>query len=292
MASPMCFALASETSDLPYGRVARIARAVELQIADHVGPVWGVEATVTPYRRIDDAPDHACPVLVSDRFDFPSHGVHLDFGMRPLALIKPGDDVSVAISHEILEILVDSNGERTVAAPSVKPGQGPVEYLVEICDPPEHESYEHDGVDVSDFCTPYYYEALPRPGVAYSHTRAITRPLEVLYKGYLSWRDPADGVWWQQRRFDGDDGFTRLGPLDATGTGLRPLIDHRTVRPDAQPTRLSAVARARWRRSGYWGPSGRSTRARSLREFLDALRREDGYPPPAPTTGRSRARRA
>jgi hypothetical protein len=279
VAPPIEFALASLTPGVPFPTLVTIARAVTLQIQDHVRPIWGVEGTVKPWRHIRQAPDHACPVLISDRFGFPSLGVHLNDNGRAFALIKPNSNLSANVSHEILEILVDPMGDRTVAGPSLKPGEGPVEYLVEICDPPEARSYKHDGVEVSDFCTPRYYDARAEPGVAYSYKRFITRPLEVLPEGYLTWRNPADGVWWQLRRFNGKDGFWRLGPLDAVNGSLRAAVDHNTPRctvgDPIKPGRAEHLRAILDRRPA---PRGSSELALSARELIGALERCDFYP--------------
>jgi hypothetical protein len=256
MARCLPFVLASDSRrDLE--RMRTVAGAVEAQIAQHVGPLWRVEGVVRAYRDIDvglrEMPK-ACPVLVSDKFAFPAHGVHLDYEDRqPFVLIRDDGDpdgVSTGISHEIIEVLIDPHGDRTVAGPSIKPGQGPVEYLVEACDPPERQSYRLHGVCVSDFCTPRYYDASAPPGSRFDHMGVVESPLDVLPGGYLSWRDAKSGKWWQLRRFDEDEGFADLGVMDDAGAGMRAVIDHEIrlaePRPRAVPSaRASSSKRAR-----------------------------------------------
>src|SRR5260370_42094257 len=62
-------------------------------------------------------------------------GVHCDDTGQPMALITSDLDWSVTASHEVLEMLVDPFGNRTIAGQSVSPDQGRVEYLVEVSDP-------------------------------------------------------------------------------------------------------------------------------------------------------------
>src|SRR5262249_29961617 len=64
----------------------------------------------------------------------------------------------------------------------------------------------------------------------YSFTGAITKPLEVLKGGYLSWLDLASGDWWQQLFFQDGPGFHKIGPLTAIGVSLRSQIDQQTGR--------------------------------------------------------------
>jgi hypothetical protein len=268
----MHFALASEAKGPDLATLQRIARAVERQIEHDVAPMWGTEGTVKAYRHIDHAPDDACPVLISARFTFPSIGVHQFFGGRPFALIKPGPKVSVAISHEIIEILIDPQGNRLATAPSIKPGQGDVRYLVEVCDPSEDRDYRIDGVDVSDFCTPAYYDPWA-VGRAYSHTRDVKRPLEVLPEGYLSWHEPSSDTWWQLRRFAKDTGF-RLVDGSVTGASRRVWIDqvtpHRPGEPDATASKRPFAS---WQRRRVRRRVRASEPHRALRTTVDELQR-------------------
>ena len=74
-----------------------------------------------------------------------------------IAVVQYGDDWSLFASHELMEMLVDRRGDRTDSGPSLRRGQGRVDYLVEVCDPCQRSTYTIDGVLVSDFVTPGYY---------------------------------------------------------------------------------------------------------------------------------------
>jgi hypothetical protein len=126
-------------------------------------------------------------------------------------LINYSNRWSLTASHEALEMIVDSFGNRLWVAPSIKNDQGLVEYLVEVCDPSEAVgcSYLINGIVVSDFYLPTFFDPVPGKHVRYSFTDAISAPLEVLQGGYLSWRDPATNHWWQRRW------FTTPKPVDA-----------------------------------------------------------------------------
>jgi hypothetical protein len=144
-------------------------------------------------------------------------GIHLDNNFTPYALIKFSNRWTLTASHEALEMLVDPFGNRFQTGDSINPDQGVVEYLVEVCDPSEAAefSYRINGVVVSDFYLPSFYEPVTAPGVRYSFTGAITKPLQVVKGGYLSWREPVSNNWWQQTWFDGGPTptFRNLGPL-------------------------------------------------------------------------------
>lgn len=203
-------ALVSKTAEIGAKELARVAAALNTQLARDFRPAWDVDAAITAARGV---PPDAWPLIVTD--DAPAAGVHLDDHGRPTALVDYADDWTTAASHELLEMCVDPYGDRLVTARAVKPGQGRVEYLVEVCDPCEAVAYEIDGIAVSDFYTPRFFDPAPRAGVRYSQTGAITRPRQVLRGGYLSWRVPSTGEWWQQLWLDGPRPvFRNLGVLE------------------------------------------------------------------------------
>jgi hypothetical protein len=81
------------------------------------------------------------------------HGVHLWYG-RPYALVWTGSGTVEAwsrdFSHEVLEMLVDPDTDRSVYHDGV--GQ-----IVEVADPVEWQGYRLDDVFVSDFVLPAWF---------------------------------------------------------------------------------------------------------------------------------------
>jgi hypothetical protein len=132
----------------------------------------------------------------------------------------------VTASHEVVEMLVDPFGNRMVAGQSVKAGQGRVDFLVEVADPIGDSTYQVNGVTLSDFYTPHYFDPLQAPGVQYSFTGRIAGPRQILDGGYLTWHDPVSNEWWQQSRFvPGTARIDSLGPILKTPCGMRVTID-------------------------------------------------------------------
>jgi hypothetical protein len=107
--------------------------------------------------------------------------------------------------------------------------QGRVEFLVEVCDPSEASdfSYTVNGIVMSDFYTPNYFDPVASGGVRYSFTGAITEPRQVLKGGYLSWHDPVSNDWWQEQYFEDKPNFVNLGPLTGMES-LRAQIERHT----------------------------------------------------------------
>jgi len=193
----------------------RIARALEKQVKRDFRPLWGIDATVRFYRSLDDVPVGCWPVIIDERLrGSTDYGFHWDLSGQPLARMRydPKNAWSATASHEILEMLVDPYGERLVAAPSIDPRyrDHDVLYLAEVCDPCENVTYEVDGVTVSDFITPGYFDAKPSKRGRYSFTRRVKRPREVLVGGYISWTDPQLGRSFELDRFKPDATIKRI----------------------------------------------------------------------------------
>jgi len=106
-----------------------------------------------------------------------------------------------------------------------------VKFLVEVADPSEDAkfSYTINGIQVSDFYTPRYFDPVRASGVRYSYTGAITSPRQVLKGGYLSWYVPATKKWWQRTWFSGNKPADRtLAKLQVQNGNLRNAIDRQT----------------------------------------------------------------
>lgn len=270
-------ALISESEAVDPGALMRVAAALQKQAVRDLGPLWSVAATVDAFATLEDAPLDYWPVIIRDDIRQPgAAGVHMDDDGQPYALVTADDDVSVwslTASHETIEMLVDPFGNRLVAGDSPKPGQGRVQFLVEACDPSEdaRNAYTVNGVLVSDFYTPHFFDPVAAPGVRYSYTGAVTAPRQVLEGGYLSWQDVRTRHWWQQIWFEGDEPtFRDLGVLSGQGS-IRSQLDRLSMGDT-----MKAIAGGR-ASSGFAGLTGAAAhdpsaaRAATLRKQIDAI---------------------
>ena len=202
--------------------VAIVAAAIQKQVTRDFGPIWNVAATVSYFPTHDAVPLGYWPVFVVD--SAPAAGTHIDHAGLPIAYVEYGVSWSLAASHEVLEMLADPTGTRVIAGDS--PAGDRVEFLVEVCDPCQDAAHAYfvNGVLVSDFYTPAYFEPSFTQGSKYSFCGALRRPRDVLAGGYLTWRDPASGDWWQ---LDGAGATKNLGPIAGTA-GFRCAVDAAT----------------------------------------------------------------
>jgi len=247
----------SESDSVSLPELTRAAAAVQKQVARDFGPLWNVNATVAAFAVLEDVPTDYWSIIIKDDIQKSgAGGVHEDENGQPFALVEVTDTWSLALSHECLEMLGDPFGNRLVAGQSPKAGQGRVDFLVEVCDPCQGTAfaYQVNGITVSDFYTPHFFDPLPAANVRYSFSGAIAEPRAVLRDGYLTWHDPVSDDWFQQRFFGDAPELLNLGPLSRqTGRteSLRATVNAMTpeayehTRVKGQKARVVRAARSK-----------------------------------------------
>jgi hypothetical protein len=250
---PRFLALVSETERVSCSELARVAAALNKQATRDITQLWCVQASVDAFSNLEDIPLGYWPMIVRDDLGFPgAAGIHLDEDGQPFALIQHSNSWSFTASHEAVEMMVDPFGNRLIAGPSLKEDQGRVEYLVEVADPSGAAEYGYtvNGLLISDFYGPRFFDPVADQGVRYSFTGAIKEPRQVLRGGHISWHEPISGHWWQLVYFGAEPEFRDLGRADRAGQSIRSFIDSHTVVPeqfsgvDLENRQLRAAIRA------------------------------------------------
>jgi hypothetical protein len=215
-------ALVSLTRDVSTKSFLQAAAALQKQITRDFIPFWGLPATVDVFEDLESVPSDYHPVVLFGdtdeligRLDFAiggkyteelidnfdrdrMSGLHLNaFTRQPFALVEASDTWSVTLSHEVLEMITDPFGNRLIAAAHPIDRRERVKYLLEVCDPCQTVWYPVNGVPVSDFYTPRYFDPVGVEPGRYSFTGAIQAPQQILEGGYLSWIDPEDSGLYQ-----------------------------------------------------------------------------------------------
>jgi hypothetical protein len=267
-------ALVSETNSIDLAETTRVAAALDKQATRDFAPIWSVSASVHAFASLEEVPLGYWPMIIRDDIEFQgAAGVHLDKDGQPFALITSGADWPLTASHEMLEMLADPFGNRTIAGPSIKPGQGRVNYLVEVSDPSEASEfgYTANDVEVSDFYTPAYFDPVVATGVRYSFTGAISKPREVLKGGYLSWHEPVSDHWFQANFFGSKLAFEDIGRIDAKKGSLRSQIDALTMNRTLKVLKSKKEALTAMASRSSLGAESSAARAKSLTSQMDAV---------------------
>jgi hypothetical protein len=254
----MQIALVSRTNALPADELMEVSAALQKQVARDVGPLWGIQATVDGFSRIEDVPSDYWRVVVEDFAALGGEaGVHLaPHDGQPYARVPYSNMWPLVASHETIEMLVDPSLNRLRAGDAVDGSDHRVRYLVEVCDPcqaPEH-GYTVNGVLVSDFAAPWYYDPVAVPGIPYSFCGRLSAPRDIAEGGYLTWFDPELDRWRQAARVGGRLSMSDLAVPPSGFVPLRERINRVTRSPywwthgiDDRATKghLKALCRAR-----------------------------------------------
>jgi hypothetical protein len=164
--------------------LAKLVAALAKQLAQDFVPVWGYPAKL--YVTQNPKPDEWQVVFMDDADAADALGYHdLTKNGQPISkifvktTIAAGEKVSVTASHELMEMLIDPGAQLWAQSDDGK------FYAYEMCDACEEEEYQIDGIAVSDFVHPAFFEPWHKPGSAqFDHLKRISRPFQTLKNGY------------------------------------------------------------------------------------------------------------
>jgi len=180
--------------------IKHIMTNLQVQVSKHFFPAWGVDAYLTfiprggtPYT------DHWWLSVLDDSDQAGALGYHdvTNAGL-PLGKVFAKTDktfgylVSVTMSHELLEMLVDPHINLTA---QMNDGNF---YAYEVADACEADSlgYKINDVVVSDFVWPAWFEGQITPGTRMDQMNHLAGPCPVLAPGgYIGYYDPRTGQW-------------------------------------------------------------------------------------------------
>jgi hypothetical protein len=230
--------LVDTTGQIDPDLVYAAAVALNLQVTRDLPQFWPISATVMYLPNKNKIPAGVWPVQLVKTLPPDEGGYHADKNKQPFSkVIASKDDPTWTIdaSHEILEMLVDPYGNRMqssvameVVGGKIKDGVGQYGYLVEACDPCEANNYAYtvNGVAVSDFITPHFYDPVVTSGTRYSFAGHIQGPRQILPGGYISWVNTEQDEWQQLMWVDPSEPPTirNLGQAD-NSKSLREWID-------------------------------------------------------------------
>ena len=201
---------------IDFTQLAAATKSLQTQIDRDLFPVWGSQAQISPMHPQDPINTNIWTINILDKSEF-GLGVHLHPNGIPFAEVQydpqSWDNTTVTLSHEMMEMLVDPFGNRFLKALDIDPASDGhlVSYLVEVGDPCETSQYYIDGVAVSDFITPEYYNNRAPPFTQLDYLRKLEKPFDVPEGCYISYEDPVDHNW-HQKNVNGE--FVSLGSID------------------------------------------------------------------------------
>lgn len=194
----MLIAILNQSTLVSDEDAATMTQAIAAQVRLDVAPLWDrAPAAVIFYTDSKDVPVAAHGIALVDTIKDQPKGVlgyHTeDQGGKLWGVVAAqpelenggtattGDwSVSSVLSHEVLEMYIDPNCNLWA-----NDGQGKA-YSFEVCDPVEAPSYVVNGVSVSNFVTPAWFDPLSDHATAqYDKLGKLHAPFSILKGGYV-----------------------------------------------------------------------------------------------------------
>jgi hypothetical protein len=159
--------------------------ALQVYVDRFVAPVWGTPAKLV---RSSGFVKCAWAIVFLDNADQPGALAYHDLTPSGLPLskvfvkttLKNGEAVSVSTSHELVEMLVDPAINIMTTGPDPK-----IMYAYESADPVEALSFPVNGIPMSDFVYPSYFEVFHKPdSVKFDQLGKVKKPFQILSGGY------------------------------------------------------------------------------------------------------------
>lgn len=182
--------------------------AIRTQINRDFKPEWGITTTLVAERmasaqspvKLDAAQDAV--IYLGNETQDPSSGVEgllghhavnnpgVPFGFVFLdACAEQGQDWSVILSHEVLELLADPQASARIVGPDPRtPGAPDVAFELEVCDPTETDCYTIGSVKVCNFVTQRYF-GRAGPSAATNFRGLPLAPFSARPGGYAQYHD-------------------------------------------------------------------------------------------------------
>jgi hypothetical protein len=161
--------------------------AMQRFVTDYVVPVWGTPARLV---RTSDFKKGSWGFVFLDDADAENALAYHDLTPDGLPLSKvfvktiedAGSSLTVAASHELVEMLVDPGINLLSTGPDPKAA-----YAYEAADPVEADSlgFKVNGFSMTDFVYPSYFEEFHKPkSTRFDQRGKVTRPFQILPGGY------------------------------------------------------------------------------------------------------------
>jgi hypothetical protein len=186
----------------------KMVKAIGVQVCHDFDPYWNRSEPVMRVCAAGPVPAGHWPIYLMDAPDTEGAlGYHAEARNRVFGKVfvdpvmaaggsilgDPGDlaapSVSSALSHEVLELLADPWTTFWVDGPGLPQGN---QYALEVADPVEADSYFINGVAVSNFVTPQWFDMQTGADDGrYDFLGRLKEPFAMTAGGYLIVRAPA-----------------------------------------------------------------------------------------------------
>lgn len=219
-------AVINSSTVLTDAAVSAAVPALLTQVHRDFAPAWGIDADLTFVPKGSEPAAGSWWLVILDNSDVAGALGYHDVTSEglPIGKVFAGTDQqyglnwTVTASHELLEMLGDPEINLTVfVQPNAHSG---MLYAYEVCDACEDDRYGYqiNGVYVSDFVYPAWFEASRASGsTQFDHKQQLNKPLpDLLPGGYIGAFDVTRGTGWHQ--ITADEHFGRAAMRGRVGS--------------------------------------------------------------------------
>jgi hypothetical protein len=210
----MIISIVNFTDSLEDEDVQQVIRAINRQIEQDFQPYWSMGATLRLEGHTDTEDRESPAELRGDAIiylwdkaadvanaigyhDRNNNGLPYGFVFTEIAK-QVGEPWSVTLSHEALELIGDAEVNILAAGPNPNDATQAVYFWYEMCDAVQAESYQIDGIAVSNFVLPLYFTLDGEPGsrndfLGREHNGKVLSSFGINPGGYVGFFNPATG---------------------------------------------------------------------------------------------------
>lgn len=182
--------------------VAATVPALQMYVSEHLALVWVIDATLyfvphgtLPLSRVRwlSILENSDQTGVLGYHDLPDEGLPLEKVFAGSHMVNCYNG-TVAVSHELLKLLIDPDINLTVFVQNAT--NGGALYSYKICDPCEADQYGYliNGVVVADFVFPSWFQSFRAPrSCQFDAAQQIIEPFELAGGGYINVYDVSAG---------------------------------------------------------------------------------------------------
>jgi hypothetical protein len=245
--------------------VQAVLRGVNRQITEDFEPYWSMGARLRLEGRSSAKPDPLSPadlrgdaiiylwndVDVEDALgyhDKNNSGIPFGFVFTELSQ-ELGEPWSVTLSHEAMELIGDPEVNLLVAGPHPAEPSQLVFHWYEMCDAVQTETYDIDGVRVSNFVLPLYFTGSDELGgrndfLGRSHNGQTLKSFGVNPGGYVGFFNPSTGKH-DTYSMKGDTVAAMRLAIKSQAKGARRAIRYQMLKAGRRMPRPGTRTRAR-----------------------------------------------
>lgn len=198
-------AIINESTVVSDQQVYALTYALQIQTQKDFAPLWGIPSKIYYLDKTKPVlAGHWMLVILDNADQANALGYHdLSSDFSPLGkvfaktTIDAGENWTVTASHELLEMLVDPFINLTTFTQTGNNSGRIIPY--EVCDAVQESTFKINGIEVSNFVLPSWFEDFRQPNsVKFDFLGILTSPYQLAKGGYMSYFDVPNTKSWQQ----------------------------------------------------------------------------------------------